>query len=400
VSDNGEDRSERLDRELIELLNELRVALPGVQVLFGFLLAVPFSQGWQRVTDTERLVFFLTFLSTAIATVLLIAPSAQHRILWRARDKEALLRRANALALAGTVFLALSITGAVWVVTDVIYARAPASAVTAAIAGLFAWVWFAAPLIRRARKTSALVHLVHRRVTAGRMEEVLDALHALDAPRLVFEVLDQLGTLDLAAEDDDAVLGVDVDPAFRDVWIAKDLGFHLAGERGVVGIRELVVRACVLGLLDEALRVRLQAAGRAAHLTALLPEEREHPVSRHGAASLARVRVEEVRERGRDTGQREQLPHSFTSPASMAFELDYPDLSEANVIRRAQRREGLNRVRHAARSRPNRPPDGPGAQRNDAVLGPYERADRGRRRRGDRDPRGVRRAPAGLAARG
>jgi hypothetical protein len=106
------------------------------------------------VTDTERLVFFLTFLSTAIATVLLIAPSAQHRILWRARDKEALLRRANALALAGTVFLALSITGAVWVVTDVIYARAPASAVTAAIAGLFAWVWFAAPLIRRARKTS------------------------------------------------------------------------------------------------------------------------------------------------------------------------------------------------------------------------------------------------------
>jgi hypothetical protein len=154
VSDDGEDRSERLDRELIELLNEVRVALPGVQVLFGFLLAVPFSQGWQRVTDTERLVFFLTFLSTAIATVLLIAPSAQHRILWRARDKEALLRRANALALAGTVFLALSITGAVWVVTDVIYARAPASAVTAAIAGLFAWVWFAAPLIRRARKTS------------------------------------------------------------------------------------------------------------------------------------------------------------------------------------------------------------------------------------------------------
>ena len=102
MSDDGEDRSERLDRELIELLNELRVALPGVQVLFGFLLAVPFSQGWQRVTDTERLVFFLTFLSTAIATVLLIAPSAQHRILWRARDKEALLRRANALALAGT----------------------------------------------------------------------------------------------------------------------------------------------------------------------------------------------------------------------------------------------------------------------------------------------------------
>jgi len=152
MADEREDESERLDRELIELLNELRVALPGVQVLFGFLLTVPFSQGWSRVTDTERLVFFLTFLSTAVATALLIAPSAQHRILWRARDKDALLRRANSLALAGTAFLALAVTGAVWVVTDIIYAQAPASLVTAGVAGLFAWVWFAAPLIRRARK--------------------------------------------------------------------------------------------------------------------------------------------------------------------------------------------------------------------------------------------------------
>ncbi|HKG09224.1 MAG TPA: DUF6328 family protein [Gaiellaceae bacterium] len=152
MADEREDESERLDRELIELLNELRVALPGVQVLFGFLLTVPFSQGWSRVTDTERLVFFLTFLSTAVATALLIAPSAQHRILWRARDKDALLRRANSLALAGTAFLALAVTGAVWVVTDIIYAQAPASLVTAGVAGLFAWVWFAAPLIRRAGK--------------------------------------------------------------------------------------------------------------------------------------------------------------------------------------------------------------------------------------------------------
>jgi hypothetical protein len=152
MADEREDESERLDRELIELLNELRVALPGVQVLFGFLLTVPFSQGWSRVTDTERLVFFLTFLSTAVATALLIAPSAQHRILWRARDKDALLRRANSLALAGTAFLALAVTGAVWVVTDIIYAQAPTSLVTAGVAGLFAWVWFAAPLIRRARK--------------------------------------------------------------------------------------------------------------------------------------------------------------------------------------------------------------------------------------------------------
>ncbi len=149
---DGEDRGEQLDRELIELLNELRVALPGVQVLFGFLLTVPFSQGWQRVTLAERRVFFATFLCTAIATALLIAPSAQHRILWRAQDKEALLRRANVLAIGGTVFLALAVTGAVWVVTDVIYEQGPTALATAGIAGLLAWAWFAAPLIRRARK--------------------------------------------------------------------------------------------------------------------------------------------------------------------------------------------------------------------------------------------------------
>jgi hypothetical protein len=149
-----EDRSEQLDRELIELLNELRVALPGVQVLFGFLLTVPFSQRWEDVNATERRVFFVTFLCTAIATALLIAPSAQHRILWRARDKDALLRRSNALAIAGTVFLAAAVTGAVWVVTDQIYEQAPASLVTAGIAGLLTWAWFAAPLIRRMRKLS------------------------------------------------------------------------------------------------------------------------------------------------------------------------------------------------------------------------------------------------------
>jgi hypothetical protein len=148
---DDEDRGERLDRELIELLNELRVALPGVQVLFGFLLTVPFTQGWQRVTETERRVFFVTFICTAIATALLIAPSAQHRILWRAHDKESLLKRANALALAGTIFLAGAVTGAVWVVTDLIYKQTLTAVVTAGIAGLLAWIWFAAPLIRRAR---------------------------------------------------------------------------------------------------------------------------------------------------------------------------------------------------------------------------------------------------------
>jgi Family of unknown function (DUF6328) len=145
-----EDKSEKLDRELIELLNELRVALPGVQVLFGFLLVVPFSQGWGRVTDTQETVFFLTFLCTATATALLIAPSAQHRLQWRQHDKEALLRRANLLAISGTLFLAFAITGTVWFVTDVIYEQALTTVATATAAGVFAWFWFGWPLLRRA----------------------------------------------------------------------------------------------------------------------------------------------------------------------------------------------------------------------------------------------------------
>src|SRR5881394_1531035 len=93
---------ERADRELIELLNELRVVLPGVQVLFAFLLAVPFANGWTRVTDLQRDVFFVAFLCTAAASILLIAPSAYHRLRWREGDKEQMLETSNRLAIAGT----------------------------------------------------------------------------------------------------------------------------------------------------------------------------------------------------------------------------------------------------------------------------------------------------------
>ena len=106
MADGSQQRSkEDLDRELIELLNELRVALPGVQVLFAFLLAVPFANGWTRVTDLQRDVFFVAFLAAATSTILLIAPSAHHRLRWREGDKERILQRANDLAIAGTVFL-------------------------------------------------------------------------------------------------------------------------------------------------------------------------------------------------------------------------------------------------------------------------------------------------------
>ena len=114
---------EDLDRELIELLNELRVALPGVQVLFAFLLAVPFSQRFERVSEFQKHMFFVTLLTTAVSTILLIAPSAYHRLRWRQHDKERLLQVSNVLAIAGTLFLAAAMTCAVLLITDVLFER-------------------------------------------------------------------------------------------------------------------------------------------------------------------------------------------------------------------------------------------------------------------------------------
>ena len=146
-----EEKDERLDRELIELLNELRVVLPGVQVLFAFLLGVPFTQRFGQTTDLQRDVYFLTFICTAAATALLIAPSAYHRLNWRRADMEHLLEVSNRFAIAGTVFLALSIAGAVFVVTDILFEATSAAVVAGATAAFFGWFWYALPLLRRAR---------------------------------------------------------------------------------------------------------------------------------------------------------------------------------------------------------------------------------------------------------
>jgi predicted membrane channel-forming protein YqfA (hemolysin III family) len=146
-----EDKASRLDRELIELLNELRVALPGVQVLFAFLLTVPFTQRFGSVTTSQRAVYFFSVLATAAATILFIAPTAYHRLRWRDRDKERMLQSANRMAIVGTVFLALSITAVVYVITSLLFGTATALGVTVAVAGLVAWLWYALPLSRRVR---------------------------------------------------------------------------------------------------------------------------------------------------------------------------------------------------------------------------------------------------------
>lgn len=147
-----EDQKQRIDRELMELLNELRVAIPGIQILFAFLLTVPFAFGFGEITTFQRDVYFVALLCAALASALLIAPSAQHRILFRQRDKARLLQRANVLAIAGLTFLALAITAVILLITDVLFSTAAVVVVSVAIALVFAALWYVQPLMRRREK--------------------------------------------------------------------------------------------------------------------------------------------------------------------------------------------------------------------------------------------------------
>ena len=150
--DRDENPKERRDRELIELLNELRVALPGVQVLFAFLLTVPFSQRFADLTDGQRSVFFATFVTTSLATAMLMAPSAYHRLRFRQADKERLLRIGNVAAIAGLVFLLLAVTGCVFLIADLLFDAATAWVIAIVLAGGYGVLWFALPLARRLRE--------------------------------------------------------------------------------------------------------------------------------------------------------------------------------------------------------------------------------------------------------
>jgi len=145
----GETQEERVNRELIELLNELRVALPGVQVLFAFLLAVPFSQRFGETTDLQRDTYMVALLSTLAGSVFLMAPTAYHRIRFRDRDKDAMLRISNTFAIVGVICLAVGMTAVVFLVTDLIFKGLTTALVTAATAALFATVWFLVPLLRK-----------------------------------------------------------------------------------------------------------------------------------------------------------------------------------------------------------------------------------------------------------
>jgi cation transport ATPase len=143
VNDNdSETTSERLDRELSELLQELRVLLPGVQVLFAFLLTVPFSIGFRDVTGAERALYFAALAATTVSAVLLIAPSARHRARFRDCDKEALVVSSNRLALLSTAFLATAMVAVVILVGDYLYNWVVGIAGGIATLTLIAWFWY------------------------------------------------------------------------------------------------------------------------------------------------------------------------------------------------------------------------------------------------------------------
>ena len=146
-----ESNADKLDRELIELLNELRVLLPGVQVLFAFLLTAPFASGFEKVTDLQRDVYGICLLTALAATGCLVAPTTYHRIQWRQRDKEVLLRTGNSLALLGSAFLAVSMTCSIFLIGDYLFERWVAVLTASASGAFLAALWYALPLARRAQ---------------------------------------------------------------------------------------------------------------------------------------------------------------------------------------------------------------------------------------------------------
>jgi hypothetical protein len=144
-----ENKKEQIDRELIELLNELRVALPGVQVLFAFLLVLPVSQGFTKIDSVGRDIYFASLLAAAAASALLIAPSSYHRIHFRSGNKEHILLTSNRLAIAGLFLLELSISGAIFVITGLLFDNTIASVVAAGTALWFTYFWYVLPLLRK-----------------------------------------------------------------------------------------------------------------------------------------------------------------------------------------------------------------------------------------------------------
>jgi hypothetical protein len=143
---------EAADRRLIELLQELRVAGLGVQVLFGVLLSLPFTAKFAEVNGAQRLLYEVLLVLAAVATALLLGPVAYHRLDFRRHQKHHLLKAANVMAIGGLAAVGLAISGAVLLITSVVEDGAPVVVISSVTTALFAGLWFALPLARRGQR--------------------------------------------------------------------------------------------------------------------------------------------------------------------------------------------------------------------------------------------------------
>jgi hypothetical protein len=155
MSDKHESEGARLDRKLIEILNEIRVALPGVQVLMAFLLIAPLNAGWSKTTGTQHLAYAIALLSAAFASILLITPSSYHRLRFKRLHPEGIENKKNALiayehlTIGGFFFLSISILASVWLSLDYVFGWLTASTVIVWLAAAVGWFWYGLPLGRR-----------------------------------------------------------------------------------------------------------------------------------------------------------------------------------------------------------------------------------------------------------
>jgi magnesium-transporting ATPase (P-type) len=147
TSQSSEEEHERLNRQFMELLYEARTAILGVQVLFVFLLRVPFSQQYSSLSTSQVYVWYATLLCTLLSAMLLMAPTPHHRILWREHQREERIELGNRLILAGLTFLALAILGVVFLISELVVGGVGAAVATVGVALVFLWVWYGQPLL-------------------------------------------------------------------------------------------------------------------------------------------------------------------------------------------------------------------------------------------------------------
>ena len=145
----GERSKEVLDQEWGELVEEHRLAMPGVQVLFAFLLILPFQNRFETLSTQQEYVYYVALLCATAAIVLLITPTAAHRIRWRQQDKEALLVMSTRAAIVATVFIAAAMTASVYLITDILFGEPATVIVSAVVAAAFVTFWYGFPLYRR-----------------------------------------------------------------------------------------------------------------------------------------------------------------------------------------------------------------------------------------------------------